>query len=978
MAEDENNKRGRLATAVLAGSALAFGSFAIGAPAALAQNEADQDEQTEQASPDTATESPASEESPSATGEQDADDNDQSEAEEEDADERAGDDQASASANATSEDGGDDEAAHEDGGDFGTQEVDSDVSIDKSQVWPGDTVTVTGSGFTPDAELVINLVENDIEVSEGPQIGTVTTDSQGAFTVTVTIPEDTQPRDYNVSVYDEAEFHTFSVPLEVLDDSDVEVDPQVYTSPRSGPAGSTISISGSGYTPHGEIELSLTPTAGGDSITLDSVTANSNGMLETFEYSLPESIDRGVYVLTAVDAQSGEETTNEFNVTDVTLEVDPETIPEEDFALAPSDGGGVTHTVEGLEPGDEVDFNVGNAYNPMEGLSGSATADENGVAEYVVHDDSDSVYIGRYSTTVTLSDGTHVAQGGFEVTSEEPQASISANEVAPGEPIYLSGSNFSPDTDVTMNWDLDEPMTTQADSEGNFSHEIVVPDDAESGTYEIEITDETSGKSTTVELSVGTSDDDEPPVIEPEISLDATEAYQGEMVGLSGAGFTPNGEFELVLDSEVVSVVADENGELTDAVLQVPRDLAAGTYDVVARDLEAEGEATAELTVVEADEPALRITPEEITLDDFVRDDEDDDNGVVHTIVGLEPGADIEAVVDGPEGVQTVERDETANKNGVAEFVIYGYDLDDPTSYLGVYDTEITIVEDDADPLQGNFEVIANQDNGPSIELGANSVYPGDTLSVTGSDFTPEGDVTLEWNPTVDANVDADGNIDADLNIPEDTEPGVKELTVTDEASGDQTSAEFTVLDPADQVTEPAMSIDPEEIAVDDFMGDPEEGAGVEHAVQGVAPGSEITYVVTGPAGVNDFESSGVVNDDGTADFVIYAPETSNPNVYLGDYTSVVTYENEGGETGELQGTFTVVEGSAGSGSGESDDQAGPVGDSSDPVDLNGSDNLARTGASNVQLGLIAGLLLAVGGALVVYTNRSQLFPRKK
>lgn len=73
-----------------------------------------------------------------------------------------------------------------------------------------------------------------------------------------------------------------------------------------------------------------------------------------------------------------------------------------------------------------------------------------------------------------------------------------------------------------------------------------------------------------------------------------------------------------------------------------------------------------------------------------------------------------------------------------------------------------------------------------------------------------------------------------------------------------------------------------------------------------------------------------------------------------------------------------VVEGSGGSDSGESDDQVDPVGDSSDPVDLNGSDNLARTGASNVQLGLIAGLLLAVGGALVVYTNRSQLLPRKK
>src|SRR5699024_9692473 len=147
-------------------------------------------------------------------------------------------------------------------------------------------------------------------------------------------------------------------------------------------------------------------------------------------------------------------------------------------------------------------------------------------------------------------------------------------------------------------------------------------------------------------------------------------------------------------------------------------------------------------------------------------------------------------------------------------------------------------------------------DEQPEIDLTTNELYPGDTLEVSGTGFTPEGNVGLSWNPTAETTADAEGNISTEMVIPEDTEPGVKELTVTDEASDDHTSAEFPVLDPADQVTEPAMSIDPEEIAVDDVMGDPEEGAGVEHAVQGVAPGSEITYVVTGPAGVNDFESS--------------------------------------------------------------------------------------------------------------------------
>src|SRR5699024_7317034 len=96
-----------------------------------------------------------------------------------------------------------------------------------------------------------------------------------------------------------------------------------------------------------------------------------------------------------------------------------------------------------------------------------------------------------------------------------------------------------------------------------------------------------------------------------------------------------------------------------------------------------------------------------------------------------------------------------------------------------------------------------------------------------------------------------------------------------------------------------------------------------------------------------------------------------------GEYTTVVTYENEDGETGELQGNFTVVSGTGGNGAGESGDQADPVVDAGDPVDLNGSDNLAQTAASNTQLGLLAGLLLAVGGALVVTPIRTQLVAGK-
>lgn len=973
MAEEEHKKKARLATAVLAGSALALSSFAFGVPAALAQGEQEPVDQHASETPE--PEVAESDDAPQTKGEPAAG---------QEASAEASDDGGEASA--YDPDANDEGAT---GSDEGTPEAqanvsESDVTLDKSEAWPGDTVTVSGEGFTPNAELAIVLAENELE-AEGDQLETTSTDAEGAFSITVTIPEETPPRDYNIEVVDEADSHTFSVPLEVLDDSDIEVDPTIYTNPRSGPAGTVLTIGGSGFTPQGEVELSMIPADGGDAISFDPVTADSSGNLADEEVSVPDSATNGVYQIVAVDVRSGEEITSEFNVTDVTLEVDPESLDEADFLRAPEDGGGVTHTVEGLEPGDEVFFNVGNAYNPMEHLSGSATADEDGVAEYVVSETGDSAYIGGYGTTVTLGeDGPQVASGNFEVTSESPQVSLSDDPVVQGGSVLVSGYNFSADADVTIDWDpAEELIETQASETGELTYELLVPEEAELGTHDVVVTDENTDQSVTLELTVIEGDDSAE--IDPEITLSVDEGYQGQSLTVTGTGFTPDGDVELVLGDQVIAATADDAGNI-DQPVGIPADFAAGTYDLTARDVATDQETSAELTVLEATEPTLVISPEEITLDEFIRDseDENDRSGVVHTIVGLEEGDELEAVVDGPEGVETVEREETVDDSGVVEFDIYGYDSVDPTTYLGTYDAEITIVDSENEPLRGSFEVVEGNDDddetpgeNEEISLSTDEAYPGDSLNITGSGFTPGDEVIFNLNPDIgSAAVDANGAFDADVTIPEDVEPGEYELTASNEAADESATAALTILDPADQVTEPALTIDPEEIAVDDFTGDPEDDAGVEHSVQGVAPGSEITYVVTGPEGVSEFESSGNVNDDGTAEFVIYAPEISNPAVYLGEYTTVVTYGDENGETGELQGNFSVVDPTGGAGAGDSGDQADPVA-GGEPVNLNGSDTLATTGAGNVQLGLLAGVLLALGGAFVVYANRGRLFGRK-
>lgn len=777
MAEEEHTKKARLATAVLAGSALALSSFAFVVPAAVADEEQKSETVEPTASPTSETPEPTESQDSQSDASEDESSPDESSSEESDdsANDSTSAEEETEQPSATGDEASEHETASNSDKTTLAQEY-PDANFSPSEGYVGDTITVEGSGFTANTPVEL-VMSPQAPGAEDLDLGSVEVDGEGSIAegASFTVPDGANVGAYYVQ-FGEAEL---ALSFNVISDNDEdERIVNMSLSPGAGPSGTTVDVRGSGFLPEGDVELTMTSDAE-EVIVEETAVADDQGYIET-KLTVPAETPEGIYEIRAEDVASQSTTSSDFNVTNATLSIDPEEISDEQFTTDPADGGGVTHTVEGLQPGDEVFFNVGNAFSPMEDLSGSATADEDGVAEYVVYDTGDSAYVGGYSTTVTLGEGgPHVASGSFEVTSESPQVSLSDDPVVQGGSVLVSGYNFSDGADVTIDWDpAGELLETQASETGELTYELLVPEEAELGTHDVVVTDENTDQSVTLELTVIANDDEGP------------------------------GEHE-------------------------------------------------------------------------------------------------------------------------------------------------------------------------EISLSTDEAYPGDSLNITGSGFTPGDEVIFNLNPDIgSAAVDANGAFDADVTIPEDVEPGEYDLTARNEAADESATATLTILDPADQVTEPALTIDPEEIDVDDFMGDPEDDAGVEHSVQGVAPGSEITYVVTGPEGVSEFESSGYVNDDGTAEFVIYAPEISNPAVYLGEYTTVVTYENENGETGELQGNFSVVDPAGDAGAGDSGDQADPVADG-EPVNLNGSDTLATTGAGNVQLGLLAGVLLALGGAFVVYANRGRLFGRK-
>lgn len=321
------------------------------------------------------------------------------------------------------------------------------------------------------------------------------------------------------------------------------------------------------------------------------------------------------------------------------------------------------------------------------------------------------------------------------------------------------------------------------------------------------------------------------------------------------------------------------------------------------------------------------------------------------------------------------------------------------------------------------IEQLENEDDTPEITVQGDSFLPGDQVTVIGSGFTPDSEVvvTLDGEELGTTTATADGDIEELLELPEDIEPGTYELVATgsvdgevandtlnveeasvdeeetpgeDEAPGDgeETPGDDETPEPA---VEPALTVAQDEILLEDFVGDSEEGTGVLHRVVGAAPGSTVEYTVETPNNIVPFDSSGIADEEGVLEFWIHGYDIADPSVYLGNYTTTVTFEDVDGETQELSADFTVVDGTEGNDEGtdgddqdDTGDEVTPVVDTEDPEDstaddeddapaLGSAEQLADTGASGAQLAWIAGGLLALGGALVLFANRARWFGRK-
>ncbi|MGA3022669.1 MAG: hypothetical protein ABSE66_07725 [Thermoplasmata archaeon] len=150
------------------------------------------------------------------------------------------------------------------------------ITVTPLQGWVGSSFSVMGSGFTASATATVSFNTNNqapIACSVGTHAGaTIATDSTGAFTCTFTVPMEA-PGSYNVVGRDITTSTTtnpvlFTVPP-----------PAITVTPGQGPAGSTVMVSGTGFTDSRDLASLLFDSVPitSSSLTSGSLTTNNVG-----------------------------------------------------------------------------------------------------------------------------------------------------------------------------------------------------------------------------------------------------------------------------------------------------------------------------------------------------------------------------------------------------------------------------------------------------------------------------------------------------------------------------------------------------------------------------------------------------------------------------------------------------------------------------------------------------------------------------
>src|SRR5690606_25060093 len=371
------------------------------------------------------------------------------------------------------------------------------VVVDPSELAVGDEFSVSGVGYTPDS-----TVEGQTLDSDGNVVGEASfeANSAGAISESGLVPDQLTPGQYVVQLTD-VSGATAQDDVTIVDAS---VDPSVTIEPNQLFPGDPFTLSGEGYTPSSTIQ-GETLDAEGNALNEFTAEADADGAFSQ-DLEVPADLEPGTYGVRMTDAGGA---TAETTATVLDDSLNPS------VSVDPSE----------LTRGQEFTLS-GEGYTPNADVQGETLdADGNVVGESTVQTDADGAFTAR-SSAIELEPGEYVirmtdpsgATAETTVTYVEetldPSVSIEPDELAPGDAFTLSGEGYTPNSTIhgeTLDAEgnaLNE-FTAEADADGTFSQDLVVPEELEPGTYGVRMTDVSgaTAETTATVVAAGNGDD---------------------------------------------------------------------------------------------------------------------------------------------------------------------------------------------------------------------------------------------------------------------------------------------------------------------------------------------------------------------------------------------------------------------------------------------------------------------------------------
>src|SRR5256712_7531928 len=458
------------------------------------------------------------------------------------------------------------------------------ISLNPTSGPTGTTVNISGSNFAANSGITISY--DNAGIATTPT--TITTTSTGSFTGSITIPSSSAAGTHTVKATD-ASANSASASFTVTTGT---ITPTISLNPSSGPVGTTVTVSGSGFASNSGISI----TYGGTAITTNptTITTDSTGSFAGSITVTPSSL--GTHTVKATDASSNSASA-QFTVTPA-------------ISLSPSSGSaGTSVTV------------TGNSFSPSSHVTISFDGTRVSTTPGKIKTDGSGKFSASFTVPTSSAAGPHTvkaadalsnsASASFTVTTGTITPSISLNPTSgpTGTTVNISGSNFAANSGITISYDnagiATTPTTITTTSTGSFTGSITIPSSSIAGSHTVKATD-ASANSASAQFTVTTT-----PV--PAISLNPTSGPTGTTVNISCSNFAANYGITISYDNAGLAttpptITTTSTGSFTGSIT-IPSSSAAGTHTVKATDGSANS-ASASFTVTTAPAtPTISLNP---------------------------------------------------------------------------------------------------------------------------------------------------------------------------------------------------------------------------------------------------------------------------------------------------------------------------------------------------------------------------------